>query len=33
VCIQSEHEEPAESAQRIVELLEALSLIPAVVTA
>jgi adenylylsulfate kinase len=33
VCIQSEHEEPAESAQRIVELLEARSLIPAVVTA
>jgi adenylylsulfate kinase len=33
VCIQSEHEEPAESAQRIVEVLEARSLIPAVVTA
>src|SRR5881628_2146387 len=33
VCIESEREEPAESAQRIVELLDARALIPAAVTA
>ena len=33
VCIESEHEEPEESAQRIVRLLEERSLIPAAVTA
>ena len=33
ICIESEHEEPHESAVRIVELLEARSLIPAPVPA
>jgi len=33
VCIESEHEEPEASAQRIVELLEARGLVPAAVTA
>ncbi|TMK24988.1 MAG: adenylyl-sulfate kinase [Actinobacteria bacterium] len=33
ICIESEHDEPQESAVRIVELLEARSLIPAAVAA
>jgi adenylylsulfate kinase len=33
IRIESEHEDPAESAQRIVELLESRTLIPATVTA
>ena len=32
VCIESEHEDPEESAQRIVELLEHRALVPAAVT-
>src|SRR2546421_8789825 len=33
VCIESEHEEPEASAQRIVQLLEARALVPSAVTA